>query len=178
MGDFYNLGPLTTVDSQLDFSSCSRIITNSSGAFWAQTCSNGQLYDNPRCWPTAYATPPLGPLAGFGYYSPGYSCPAGYTTACHSGALSAGGSSFAFQFAVDPASNVAGCCPRYVLMLSVMLPDMLTSFKVVTHALRIKTGGRHVLLYLDFRLRLQVRLVTGISLDMHSQSLLLSFGLP
>ena len=51
-------------------------------------------------------------LSGFGYYSPGLECPAGYTTACHGGlAASNQRSSFTFQFPLRALESAIGCCP-------------------------------------------------------------------
>ena len=73
--------------------------------------------NDDRCWPSATRISSQD-AQGWGIYSPGLICPAGYTTACTSApAISNWRSSEGFEFMspVLPGETAAGCCPRYAL---------------------------------------------------------------
>ncbi|MCJ1328486.1 hypothetical protein MMC10_005163 [Thelotrema lepadinum] len=127
------IGPLTTTFVQP--SECTYFGTNpgvfgaGTSYFQAQSClvppSNGQAFDASTCWPppitdthtTVFAPEP--PFNGWGFYSPAYICPSGYSTACTAAQLSDGASSpivfpgteFAFQYPLQPGETAVGCCP-------------------------------------------------------------------
>jgi hypothetical protein len=90
-------------------------------AWQAQNCYRGTTAaDETTCWP-----PGLGStsqllvdghkleLYGFGFYSPGLICPAGYTSACS--ATASATSNFNFQFPPTKMETAVGCCPTYVV---------------------------------------------------------------
>lgn len=69
------------------------------------------MYDTTDCWPTAAsgAAAPSTPLGGWGFYSPGFDCPYGYTSACSAtGGVSTG---WPIQFSLLPDETAVGCCP-------------------------------------------------------------------
>jgi len=127
-----NLGPLTTTWTPP--AGCSVLIEavadTATVAIWAQawqaqSCQSlvaptfVEVADNPNCWPprdpslSGYTTPLS--LNGWGYYSPGYDCPVGYTTACVAGATSTAAVGtvdvFGFQFELSDGEMAVGCCP-------------------------------------------------------------------
>ncbi|KAK4212657.1 hypothetical protein QBC37DRAFT_465269 [Rhypophila decipiens] len=69
--------------------------------------------DVRTCWPPVDRTvpAPVHPYYGWGYYSPGISCPAGHTTACSATAGHPEANAFAFQFSLAADETAAGCCP-------------------------------------------------------------------
>ncbi|KAH8701082.1 hypothetical protein BGW36DRAFT_460139 [Talaromyces proteolyticus] len=111
-----NLGPLITPFTYpsacayaiLDCSTCS-------DAWQGQTCSDngnvGDSQDDPDCWPPRIngnlLTSP--PFMGGGFYSPGISCPVGYTSACS--ATGGGHTGYSFQYNLLDAETAIGCCP-------------------------------------------------------------------
>lgn len=109
------LGPLTDVFNRP--SSCSVILSvpGSSRGWQAQLCTKngraGDIGNDISCWPprTTGAPTPTFPLYGWGAYSPGLSCPAGYTRACSATAGDA--REFSFQFTLETLETAAGCCP-------------------------------------------------------------------
>ncbi|KAH6880377.1 hypothetical protein B0T10DRAFT_412231 [Thelonectria olida] len=113
-----NLGPLTTEYKYP--ASCQIAVQSCDGCdvgWQAQTCSdNGSnaqgVQDNPECWPER-ANPSLTTkvaLNGWGYYSPGLSCPEGYHSACS--ATGTGAAGFSFQFPLLKSETAVGCCPE------------------------------------------------------------------
>ncbi|KAB5549501.1 hypothetical protein GE09DRAFT_1174419 [Coniochaeta sp. 2T2.1] len=80
-------------------------------AFLGQTCNTGQPADATTCWPaTSSGAPPApSPLRGWGVYSPGIECPAGYATACS--ATAGGTSGWPLQFQLTAGETAVGCCP-------------------------------------------------------------------
>ncbi|KAI1329386.1 hypothetical protein F5Y16DRAFT_397571 [Xylariaceae sp. FL0255] len=112
-----NLGPLTTPFTYP--SSCAIAVHDCSTCddFWqAQTCTdngfNSQgVQDNIDCWPSRANTDLSTGVAlnGWGFYSPGLSCPVGYTTAC--GATASVESGFTFQYPLTAGETAIGCCP-------------------------------------------------------------------
>lgn len=115
-----NLGPLTTTWTPP--ASCSTptwlCIENDCRNVWqGQMCVSGGIQDDYRCWPLTSegAKFPLSypPLLGWGFYSPGVVCPAGYTSACSAtvGDDDLGSTTgFAFQFALTRGETAIGCC--------------------------------------------------------------------
>lgn len=114
------LGPLTTTWTMP--STCTLVFpyVNSQSDRWfgwrGERCdASGDVRDSKDCWPPRrqgvedreYA------IGGWGFYSPGVVCPAGYTTACSNvegqrpGAWSA-------QFPLFSGETALGCCPTYV----------------------------------------------------------------
>jgi hypothetical protein len=113
------LGPLTTAWKMPD--ECSVNIVNCATCgegFRGQQCvlreGEARAEDHTRCWPPATpgAGSPSWPFMGWGYYSPGVSCPVGYTAACT--AEYGGRSEWAHQFTLVPGETAIGCCPMYV----------------------------------------------------------------
>lgn len=110
------LGPLTTEFSapqECEFAGVQG--TPLSVGFWGQTCVGDFLADETTCWPPATAAAPSAtpPIAGWGFYSPGISCPAGYTTACD--ATQGFRTGWDMQFTMEKGETAVGCCPTYVL---------------------------------------------------------------
>jgi len=122
-----NLGPLTTVFTPPP--ACTNAVGVVDGgllgigligggvlnvANLGQACARGKGVDATSCWPPTSSGAPskAAPLNGWGYYSPGVNCPAGYATAC---AATAGGrSDWPVQFRLNPGETAVGCCPRCV----------------------------------------------------------------
>ncbi|KAF7551818.1 hypothetical protein G7Z17_g4745 [Cylindrodendrum hubeiense] len=112
-----NLGPLTTEFTYP--ASCTVVVKNCEtcdGGWQAQTCSdntsNSQgVQDNVDCWPDRDDPQlPTGvAVNGWGFYSPGISCPVGYSTACVATGSKDGG--WPFQFVVLQGETAVGCCP-------------------------------------------------------------------
>ncbi|KAK8092566.1 hypothetical protein PG999_014765 [Apiospora kogelbergensis] len=121
------LGPLTTI-----FTPKPTCTTPVAGSCHDQNCVawNGQVcttlakwnnsysvMDQSSCWP-AYTSGAVtidvavkGALGGWGFYSPGLSCPAGYTSACTKTADTNSQNDFTFQFAPTAGETAVGCCP-------------------------------------------------------------------
>jgi hypothetical protein len=117
-----NLGPLTTVYIQP--SHCSRAALAGPSATEArrgQHCKvNGATAtaeDDVGCWPRATAYPAT-LQRGIGFYSPGYECPAGYTSACTAINATKDQKTIApkvtgtFQFPPLAGETAVGCCPN------------------------------------------------------------------
>ncbi len=83
-------------------------------AFLGQSCSAGNAADATSCWPPTSkgVKAPAGSLAGWGFYSPGLNCPAGYASACSATGGSGGGSNWPVQFKLLDGETAVGCCPR------------------------------------------------------------------
>lgn len=73
------------------------------------------IEDDPSCWPPRTTGVPdqTWPVGGWGFYSPGLECPAGYTSACQ--AVHGGKSDWEIQFTLRPQETAVGCCPEYVI---------------------------------------------------------------
>lgn len=112
------LGPLTTVFTAPQECTLAGIISSRTSAYRGQDCIVDHLVDASSCWPQATAAAPLKspPLNGWGFYSPGISCPAGYTSACS--ATQGSSTGWEMQFPMDERETAVGCCPTYVLVLS------------------------------------------------------------
>ncbi|KAH6855950.1 hypothetical protein B0I37DRAFT_65880 [Chaetomium sp. MPI-CAGE-AT-0009] len=108
------LGPLTTVFTPP--APCTIAIglcQSCDVAWWGQTCAETGVEDNTDCWPTTTEgapEPTKMPLYGWGFYSPGLECPAGYTTACS--AVEGVTSQWKVQFQMEPEETFVGCCPE------------------------------------------------------------------
>ncbi|KAJ5903045.1 hypothetical protein N7504_005428 [Penicillium tannophilum] len=112
-----NIGPLTT--AFIYPSSCAIAVLDCqtcSTAWQAQACStnaaNSQgVQDNPVCWPPQSNDEYLTGQAfnGGGFYSPGISCPTGYSAACF--ATHGGITEYSFQFPLVSSETAVGCCP-------------------------------------------------------------------
>ena len=108
------LGPLTETFTPpatcTTTAGCSSCIATA--AWLGQDCAaNLNAEDAASCWPPrqgAPATPPQ-PFAGWGFYSPGYVCPMGYTAACS--ATSGGNKGWPVQFILASSETAIGCCP-------------------------------------------------------------------
>lgn len=119
-----NLGPLTTPFTYP--SSCTLAVlecSTCSTGWQAQTCSdntynNQGVQDNPDCWPPRINGNLLTDVAflGGGFYSPGISCPVGYSTACS--ATGGGSTGYSFQYPLLASETAVGCCPRYLAEFS------------------------------------------------------------
>ncbi|KAH8888011.1 hypothetical protein GQ53DRAFT_725211 [Thozetella sp. PMI_491] len=115
-----NLGPLTTAFAWP--SPCAYIYTNTdvpSSGWMAQECTrkNAQK-DAVNCWPprSGQQSTPNGALNGWGFYSPGISCPIGFRSACT--ATASGSSDYSFQYALAAGETAVGCCPRFASLLA------------------------------------------------------------
>ena len=88
-------------------------------AFLGQTCSRGKAIDATSCWPPVASgvSAKSASLEGWGFYSPGVHCPAGYATAC-SATGGGGKAGWDMQFQLQDGETAVGCCPRCVSMLS------------------------------------------------------------
>ncbi|KAK0666807.1 hypothetical protein QBC41DRAFT_255490 [Cercophora samala] len=76
-----------------------------------QTCGPMGIQDNAACWPPTTTGAPRTNSAffGWGFYSPGLECPAGYQSACTASATSQG---WRVQFKMEPEETFVGCCPE------------------------------------------------------------------
>ncbi|KAE9372012.1 hypothetical protein N431DRAFT_407864 [Stipitochalara longipes BDJ] len=117
------LGPLTSTWTAP--SSCSIAVQDCqtcTQAWAAQTCFastastvtssvNYGVEDNTDCWPprSSFASTPVPPLAGWGFYSPGLDCPYGMTPACS--ATGGGTSGWSVQYGLLAKETAVGCCP-------------------------------------------------------------------
>lgn len=113
------LGPLTTVFNAPPECALAGVAgTPLSIGFRGQTCVGDSLADESVCWPAATAAAPAAstPLNGWGFYSPGISCPAGYTTACD--ATQGYRTGWQMQFTMEEGETAVGCCPTYVMATS------------------------------------------------------------
>ena len=109
------LGPLTTVFTappDCDFAAVAG--TPPGIGFRGQTCVGDALADASTCWPPATPAAPSAttPLDGWGFYSPGISCPAGHSTACYATHGSSAG--WDMQYMMEEGETAVGCCPTYV----------------------------------------------------------------
>lgn len=111
------LGPLTTVFTAPQECDFAGIISSQTSAYRGQACIADHLIDASTCWPQTTSAAPLKspPLNGWGFYSPGISCPAGYTSACS--ATQGSSTGWEMQFPMDERETAVGCCPTYVLDL-------------------------------------------------------------
>ncbi|PTB44215.1 uncharacterized protein TrAFT101_002775 [Trichoderma asperellum] len=109
------LGPLTTTWTMPQ--TCSVFMPACSTCdqgFNGQSCNptnSGRIQDNTACWPPATqgVSSPSWPFYGWGFYSPGLACPAGYTSACT--AVYGQRATWATQFTLVPSETAVGCCP-------------------------------------------------------------------
>lgn len=108
------LGPLTTVFTPPAPCTIAVGLCESCDiAWWGQTCGGGGVEDNTSCWPTTTQGAPEPtqlPLYGWGFYSPGLECPAGYTSACS--AVDGVTSQWKHQFQMEAEETFVGCCPE------------------------------------------------------------------
>ncbi|KAF2231678.1 hypothetical protein EV356DRAFT_535352 [Viridothelium virens] len=123
------LGPLTTTFTPPP--SCSSLFRSLDVSFTvlfptvavrAASCAYGlapQMVDDVGCWPsmTTEATAQVS-SGGWGLYSPGLSCPSGYTSACSAVAAKSESAlaftsveGFQFQFPLLASETATGCCP-------------------------------------------------------------------
>lgn len=105
-------GPLTTTWTQPP--PCSVILASCSTClhgWFGQTCTSGNVVsDNTDCWPPRSTSRPAKfPLFAWGFYSPAYICPQGYTTACT--ATAGGRAGWDVAFSMVPGETAVGCCP-------------------------------------------------------------------
>ncbi|KAF2234112.1 hypothetical protein EV356DRAFT_502747 [Viridothelium virens] len=125
------LGPLTTTYTFPE--ACTNLVAaqgeGQGNAWQAQSCAvstfSDDTYtdsqeDDAACWPTVTASTPTPPLEGWGFYSPGLVCPAGWTSACTAALSSNGqtspvisGTSFTPQWSLTAGETAVGCCPTY-----------------------------------------------------------------
>ena len=133
-----NLGPLTTAFTYpASCTNVNKVCVTCDNGYQAQTCSDNSfnaqgIQDNVDCWPprSEPATISSGiAVAGYGFYSPGLSCPVGLSTACVATNGVDGG--FQFQFPLTEGETGVGCCPRLVLSICSIThsvpPDLLLS---------------------------------------------------
>lgn len=127
-----NIGPLTTTFTPPPQCSTLAAGSNDNGVLsfgLGESCSaSTRVVDNTSCWPPVNVD--IGPLNldvngnvnGLGFYSPGFFCPVGYTTACTQQLngvgtaipLPSGGITGSFQFELLPSETAIGCCPTCV----------------------------------------------------------------
>ncbi|KAK0741101.1 hypothetical protein B0T18DRAFT_309510, partial [Schizothecium vesticola] len=112
------LGPLTAAfQPPAPCSAGVGICSTCNDVFFGQKCGSVGPQDDTTCWPptTQGALRPSSALNGWGFYSPGISCPVGFTSACHATADSGSSSSqtadWAMQFPMEPGETAVGCCP-------------------------------------------------------------------
>jgi hypothetical protein len=110
------LGPLTTTfQPPAPCSAAVGICSTCDAVFVGQKCGSAGPQDDTTCWPptTQGALRPSSALNGWGFYSPGISCPAGFTSACHATAdsQSSQAADWAMQFLLEPGETAVGCCP-------------------------------------------------------------------
>ncbi|KAL7938640.1 hypothetical protein V8C35DRAFT_288748 [Trichoderma chlorosporum] len=109
------LGPLTTTWTMPETCSIYMPPCATCGqGFRAQSCnaiSGGRVQDNTACWPPATqgVSSPGWPFEGWGFYSPGIVCPAGYVTACT--AVYGQRPQWDTQFTLVSSETAVGCCP-------------------------------------------------------------------
>ncbi|KAK0721869.1 hypothetical protein B0T26DRAFT_643555 [Lasiosphaeria miniovina] len=112
--DRVNLGPLTQVftppfDCAPLFPAC----TTCNFGWKGQECGPDGVRDATSCWPpTSQGIPaPTGALFGWGFYSPGVHCPAGYTSACTATAgPKTTSQGWPVQFVMEKGETAIGCC--------------------------------------------------------------------
>ena len=119
-----SLGPLTTTFAHP--SECWNWGIEDYTASLQQGCTSSSLIDTIDCWPPipesiveARSILSSEHFYGLGFYSPGFVCPTGYTSACTqiqppSGELPSieVDVSFDFQYPLEPGETAIGCCPK------------------------------------------------------------------
>ena len=106
------LGPLTTVFTPPAPCTIAVGLCATCDVAWlGQTCGPTAVQDDTGCWPptTEGAPEPTAPLYGWGFFSPGLECPAGYTSACT--AISGQATSWRVQYQMEAEETFVGCCP-------------------------------------------------------------------
>lgn len=123
------LGPLTTVFSADP--TCMTLLFGECGSdtvcsgWLGQTCNlatTSSFYwpsNDLACYPSWTTGAQTLAYNGWGFYSPGLSCPSGYTSACSTTADVSG--NFQFQFPPTAGETAVGCCPRYGCLQSVLI---------------------------------------------------------
>jgi len=111
------LGPLTTTfQPPAPCSAGVGICSTCNDVFFGQKCGSSGPQDDTTCWPPATqgALRPSSALNGWGFYSPGISCPVGFTSACYATADSGSSQTadWAMQFRMEPGETAVGCCPQ------------------------------------------------------------------
>lgn len=109
------LGPLTTTWTAPPICSYAMALCDTCTTVWqGQTCNPvSHAHDYTECWPPrsgAQATVDPGVMMGWGLYSPGIVCPAGYSTAAM--ATEGGSSGWGVEYSMLPGETAAACCPR------------------------------------------------------------------
>ncbi|KAJ5974530.1 hypothetical protein N7481_011740 [Penicillium waksmanii] len=106
-----NFGPLTTPFALP--SSCAAAFLPCelcTVALKGQGCGPSYYTDDPECWPLRpLETQSPRPRFLQGFYSPGVSCPVGYTSACQ--VTHGGGGGFTFDVPPSSSETAIGCCP-------------------------------------------------------------------
>ncbi|KAI1828131.1 hypothetical protein F4861DRAFT_535555 [Xylaria intraflava] len=107
-----NLGPLSSDTFSYTCTRVYKACSTCDEGWAAQTCIKGTLTDNTDCWPPRATGVPAGrgPLLGWGVYSPGTICPAGFTSVATM--VSGGSSDYSFQFPLTSGESAIGCCPE------------------------------------------------------------------
>ncbi|KAL2018680.1 hypothetical protein VTK56DRAFT_515 [Thermocarpiscus australiensis] len=106
------LGPLTTTFTPPAPCSIAVGLCPTCNLAWrGQTCAPSTVQDDPGCWPatTEGAPKPKQMLFGWGFYSPGLHCPAGYTSACT--AIAGETTGWRVQYQMEAGETFVGCCP-------------------------------------------------------------------
>ncbi|KAH8887828.1 hypothetical protein GQ53DRAFT_270648 [Thozetella sp. PMI_491] len=108
------LGPLTTTWTAPPLCSYAMAVCDTCTSVWyGQTC-NPQVTarDFTDCWPPRsgeQASVDPGVMMGWGFYSPGIACPAGYTTVAM--ATFGGSSGWPIEYSLTDGETAAACCP-------------------------------------------------------------------
>ncbi|KAI1127277.1 hypothetical protein F5Y10DRAFT_293065 [Nemania abortiva] len=134
-----NLGPLTTLFTYPAHCTVAIEDCSTCDVFWqAQTCSDNSfnaqgVQDDPQCWPARQNLDLSTGVAlnGWGFYSPGISCPSGYATSCVATGTVDGG--FPFQFPLLDSETAVGCCPiGFTCMYNPGLDNAQTCYSIAT----------------------------------------------
>ncbi|KAK1829528.1 hypothetical protein QBC39DRAFT_262909 [Podospora conica] len=80
-------------------------------AHLGQTCSRGEGREATTCWPSTSKGAPSKSAPGWGIYSPGIECPAGYVTACSAVGGRDAKADWSMQFRLGADETAVGCCP-------------------------------------------------------------------
>lgn len=110
-----NLGPLTTTFTQPP--ECTTAAAAVSGQTLlgqlAQVCGTDGGAIITSCWPATSGdvAGPKTDAPGWGFYSPGISCPAGHTSACSATAGLFGKTEWPLQYSLSASETAVGCCP-------------------------------------------------------------------
>lgn len=112
------LGPLTETWTPPGLCTVGMALCETCTTVWqAQTCNpSSNAHDWTDCWPPrASSVADPGVMMGWGLYSPGYICPAGYTTAARATAGGSTDEGWGIEYSMSDGETAIACCPRRVL---------------------------------------------------------------